>query len=114
MAYYGFTTFMPIHLSENTYGFLPGISQNMKAGLFPAIVFVAGMVGALLGGKIGEIFDKRISFIIIILFNIPVFFLVGATSDFALIICSIMLGICLLYTSPSPRDGLLSRMPSSA
>ena len=24
------------------------------------------------------------------------------------------LGDCLLYTSPSPRDGLLSRMPSSA
>ena len=24
------------------------------------------------------------------------------------------LGGCLLYTSPSPRDGLLSRMPSSA
>ena len=25
-----------------------------------------------------------------------------------------IVGICLLYTSPSPRDGLLSRMPSSA
>ena len=25
-----------------------------------------------------------------------------------------MQGVCLLYTSPSPRDGLLSRMPSSA
>ena len=24
------------------------------------------------------------------------------------------LALCLLYTSPSPRDGLLSRMPSSA
>ena len=24
------------------------------------------------------------------------------------------LGVCLLYTSPSPRDGLKSRMPSSA
>ena len=24
------------------------------------------------------------------------------------------IGACLLYTSPSPRDGLLSRMPSSA
>ena len=23
-------------------------------------------------------------------------------------------GVCLLYTSPSPRDGILSRMPSSA
>ena len=26
----------------------------------------------------------------------------------------IAIWICLLYTSPSPRDGLLSRMPSSA
>ena len=26
----------------------------------------------------------------------------------------ILISICLLYTSPSPRDGLLSRMPSSA
>ena len=25
-----------------------------------------------------------------------------------------LLYFCLLYTSPSPRDGLLSRMPSSA
>ena len=25
-----------------------------------------------------------------------------------------LLGVCLLYASPSPRDGLLSRMPSSA
>ena len=29
--------------------------------------------------------------------------------------CMVMhIGTCLLYTSPSPRDGLLSRMPSSA
>ena len=26
----------------------------------------------------------------------------------------VQVSICLLYTSPSPRDGLLSRMPSSA
>ena len=26
----------------------------------------------------------------------------------------VLLDTCLLYTSPSPRDGLLSRMPSSA
>ena len=105
MVYYGFTTFMPIHLSENTYEFLPGISQNMKAGLFPTIVFIAGMIGALLGGKIGEIFDKRISFLVIIILNIPVFFLVGITSDFALIICSIMLGI--IYFSNQPIGNTL-------
>ena len=28
--------------------------------------------------------------------------------------CFALFSICLLYTSPSPRDGLLSRMPSSA
>ena len=29
-------------------------------------------------------------------------------------ISNCVLNVCLLYTSPSPRDGLLSRMPSSA
>ena len=29
-------------------------------------------------------------------------------------ICAYLVRTCLLYTSPSPRDGLLSRMPSSA
>ena len=29
-------------------------------------------------------------------------------------VTGILIMICLLYTSPSPRDGLLSRMPSSA
>ena len=38
----------------------------------------------------------------------------------AVVACDILniyisqIGSCLLYTSPSPRDGLLSRMPSSA
>ena len=29
-------------------------------------------------------------------------------------VAQLVLETCLLYTSPSPRDGLLSRMPSSA
>ena len=31
-----------------------------------------------------------------------------------IMITSLLGGICLLYTSPSPRDATLSRMPSSA
>ena len=34
----------------------------------------------------------------------------GATFD----LCGVQLEVCLLYTSPSPRDATLSRMPSSA
>ena len=37
----------------------------------------------------------------------------GATYDVHLRLIGKLVG-CLLYTSPSPRDGLLSRMPSSA
>ena len=38
----------------------------------------------------------------------------GVADDLAEIILRSMSKTCLLYTSPSPRDGLLSRMPSSA
>ena len=40
----------------------------------------------------------------------------GYTEEFIMLMAQIIFGIwiCLLYTSPSPRDGLLSRMPSSA
>ena len=37
----------------------------------------------------------------------------GKSDDASRLMCKVKWG-CLLYTSPSPRDGLLSRMPSSA
>ena len=37
-----------------------------------------------------------------------------ARVDVFVITQDVIAGTCLLYTSPSPRDGLLSRMPSSA
>ena len=38
----------------------------------------------------------------------------GRQAQFFLLPQALDLQDCLLYTSPSPRDGLLSRMPSSA
>ena len=35
-------------------------------------------------------------------------------SNSAVYFDTVLYRLCLLYTSPSPRDGLLSRMPSSA
>ena len=100
MAYYGFTTFMPIHLSTNTNEFLPLISENLKAGLFPTIVFFAGMIGSLIGGKIGNRFDKNLAFMTIIIINIPIFFLVGNAANFSLMLFSIMLGIVYFSNQP--------------
>ena len=41
-------------------------------------------------------------------FYAGMFSMMGVLALFAILLA------CLLYTSPSPRDGLLSRMPSSA
>ena len=39
----------------------------------------------------------------------------GAKNEALQVLCAVMLtDHCLLYTSPSPRDATLSRMPSSA
>ena len=49
--------------------------------------------------------------------QLPLFLLLGEAYDRAgepLLAISWYQKACLLYTSPSPRDGLLSRMPSSA
>ena len=40
-------------------------------------------------------------------------FMLGEIALYSFVIL-LLSGTCLLYTSPSPRDGLLSRMPSSA
>ena len=40
--------------------------------------------------------------------------LLGEVRFVGVLWASILAVACLLYTSPSPRDGLLSRMPSSA
>src|SRR5665647_3588284 len=52
-----------------------------------------------------------------ILVAIVVYFLTGGDlfwTGIAFLVVAALSILCLLYTSPSPRDGLLSRMPSSA
>jgi len=100
MAYYGFTTFMPVHFVENTNAILPNLSSNMKAGIFPTMVFIAGVGGQLVGAKIGERFRKTTALIFIIFANIPLLILMGYTSDFFLIISSLFLGVAYFSNQP--------------
>ena len=100
MAYYGLTTFMPIHFAENTNAIFPNISANMKAGLFPTMVFVAGIGGQLVGAKVGEIFHKPTALVWIILINIPFFILMGYTTDLLLVISSLFLGVAYFSNQP--------------
>ena len=63
---------------------LPGLALALALGIHPSI---GGVISGLLGSVIAESLTNRKS------------------ENYE---------ACLLYTSPSPRDGLLSRMPSSA
>ena len=100
MAYYGFTTFMPVHFAENTNATLPNLSANMKAGIFPTMVFIAGVGGQLVGARIGERFRKTTALIFIIMANIPLLILMGYTTDIFLIISSLLLGVAYFSNQP--------------
>ena len=100
MAYYGFTTFMPVHFADNTNSLLPSMSANMKAGLFPTMVFIAGIGGQLIGAKIGDKFHKPTALLWIILANIPFFILMGYTTDLFLVLSSLMLGVAYFSNQP--------------
>jgi MFS family permease len=100
MAYYGFTTFMPVHFAYNTNSLLPSMSANMKAGLFPTMVFIAGIGGQLIGARIGDRFHKPTALLWIILANIPFFILMGYTTDLFLVLSSLMLGVAYFSNQP--------------
>ena len=78
------------------------LTKNLsQAKLFKSlVVIVLGSIALTISAKI----------------KIPFYPVPMTMQTFVVLFLGISLGykICLLYTSPSPRDGLLSRMPSSA
>ena len=66
------------------------------------------VIGIYLGFK--REFSKLIGFLVVALIAVGLVFNAGGVKDVLLE----LFNNCLLYTSPSPRDGATSRMPSSA
>ena len=99
-AYYGFTTFMPTHFAENTSNFLPFISGTMKAGIFPSLVFLAGIIGQIIGGRLGTRYERTKLLPLIIAINIPFLLLMGYTTDIFLVLCSLGLGMAYFSNQP--------------
>ena len=55
MNYYGFTTFVPSYIADNTENLFNNISSEIKAGIFPTIIFASGMIGSVLAPKISSL-----------------------------------------------------------
>ena len=86
------------------------LNENIVTALYisASVLFILS-----LGGLSGQESAKRAVWYGIVGMAIAV---IGTIFSPAVTIASSLLPllVCLLYTSPSPRDGLLSRMPSSA
>ena len=83
---------LPFHITRYfrpTYVDVLGVTQT-QIGILGSTYGVVAMISYLFGGVLADRFSAR------------------KLLAFSLVIT------CLLYTSPSPRDGLLSRMTSSA
>ena len=99
-VYYGFTTFMPIHFAENTKELLPFIPDTMKAGIFPSFVFISGIIGQIIGGKLGSHFNRVRILPYIIAINIPFLLLMGYSKGIVLVFCSLCLGMTYFSSQP--------------
>mgnify|MGYP002009758684 FL=1 len=93
MNYYGFTTFMPTYLAENTNRIFIDILPEVKAGIFPSLIFLSGVMGSLLGVKISIFFGKIKALIFIISMLIPILFAMAFASNYSLLVFSILWAI---------------------
>lgn len=93
LAYNGFTTFMPSHFAENTGNFFKVLSENLRAGFFPSLVFFAGIAGQWIGGILADKYSRSVLLAWVVFLNIPFLILMGFTTDHYLVAWSLMLGI---------------------
>ena len=84
--------------------------------IFPNIIEVNHQLGHVLGCNVYVIYDGDQWIMIDIGYEDVVDEVIQMIRDIDLPFsgCQTVIATCLLYTSPSPRDATLSRMPSSA
>ena len=84
-----------VGIAKKHYKFTMPESASLITGIIMMAILIAFVIG----------FKKRISYGLVLIFHA-----IGTLMTLP----KLIIGTCLLYTSPSPRDATLSRMPSSA
>ena len=109
-------------LSEyNPEAYLPVVVDHLRSGDFRALIFSASSLGKDLAPRVAAELDVPLGSDVTgmeVQDGIPVFtrpvYSGKAFTRFSIDVDPVIVTICLLYTSPSPRDKRQSRMPSSA
>ena len=87
-----------------------------KVGLAQTALLLPGLFLILVAGAIADRFGpaRQALWSQLLAGMTPLILIYAVLTDSFSYEILIVYALCLLYTSPSPRDGLLSRMPSSA
>lgn len=112
LAYNGFTTFMPTHFALNTGEFLSAATETFKAGFFPALVFLTGIIGQWIGGILADRFHRTVVLVWVVLFNIPFLLLMGFSQNHFLIMWSLFLGVTHFNFQPIANTLISELTPS--
>jgi predicted MFS family arabinose efflux permease len=92
-SFAGFTTFLPTHFAIETRNVLNFLPDTFRGGLFTTITLMAGIIGQILGGYLGVKYKRAKLLFWVVLFNIPLLYLIGFTAGIPLILIGILFGI---------------------
>ena len=108
IAYRGATVVLPAYLelkNQTIYQSLSSIggtalSQNLLATLATSFIFLVGMVGQYIGGRIAEKTDARFSYLWFHVITVPLAFVLAVTGDMMLILVAVAYFFFLLGMQP--------------
>lgn len=108
IVYRGTSVTLPSYFelkNSGLYEYLTGLtgglgSPNVTATIFTSIIYLIGMAGQFFGGRVGEQYDLRSSYLIFHLITIPAAVAMAMTTDLPLIFFAIVHGFFLLGMQP--------------
>lgn len=100
LAFAGFTTFMPAHFATQTRNIFSSLSDTVRGGLFTTIVLFSGIIGQIIGGILGDKYNRPKILLFVILVNIPLLAAMGYTTGIPLVIFGILMGITHFIWQP--------------